>query len=332
MYQSQFRATNDDRFILNENDHSITIAAVKEEDESLYECNVLPDNITMSAKLKVLTVLTAHIYIDDRDVSDRSITFRQGDTITVDCKASGLHAEKVDFKWSSNGNRLTSDDHIKIDGGHLVISNADRDHVRVYQCLADNGADGTGHASVTINIQCKFNYFGENHYEFSLIFFSCPLDVPHVTAHKSIVNTKEGDSAELHCNFESSTESKVIWRKDKKPLQIDSVRDHRSKYSTVFKDQPKSNQNSSVLLINRVNEKDLGDYECIVQNNMGKENVTITLTYVPEPPHLHRTEKEGEEVITHWHIRSYQPLTEVMLNYQLKDVRIWVFATSLEYF
>lgn len=118
-------------------------------------CNVLPNNITMKAKLKVLGVLTAHINHDGRDVSDRSITFKQGDHIAVDCKASGMHADKVDYKWSANGVRLTSDDNIKIDGGRLIIDHATRDHVRIYQCLADNGSDGTGHASVTINIQCE---------------------------------------------------------------------------------------------------------------------------------------------------------------------------------
>lgn len=74
------------------------------------------------------------------------------------------------------------------------------------------------------------------------------------------------------------------------------------------------------MVVNRINENDLGDYICVVQNNMGAENVSIELTYNPEPPHLHHIEQDDDTVITHWHIRSLQPLTEVMLNYRQKGV------------
>lgn len=150
------RVTPDDRFTV-ENDHSLTINNVNENDEGIYLCNVQPNNITMKAKLVVLSHLQAHIMQGDRDITDRSITYRQNDRIEVECKATGARSNQVNFKWSSGGNRLASDDNMKIDGGHLIILKANRDNVRVYQCLADNGADGAGHASVTINIQCKYS-------------------------------------------------------------------------------------------------------------------------------------------------------------------------------
>lgn len=147
-------------------------------------------------------------------------------------------------------------------------------------------------------------------------------DTPRVTAHRSVINTKEGDDAELYCDYETSTESRVVWLKDQKQLLFGNARDTRPKYTLISKGG-ENGKNTSILVVTKVSEKDLGDYECSVRNNMGSENVTIELTYVPEPPHLHKMEQSDDNVVvTHWHIRSLQPLTEVTLNYKLQEVRI----------
>lgn len=133
---------------------------------------------------------------------------------------------------------------------------------------------------------------------------------------KSIVNTKEGDSAELHCEFETSIESRVIWFKG--DVQLPIAPDTRSKYYFTY-GSPKGNKNSSILMINKVKKTDLGQYTCQVENKIGSQNVNITLTFVPEPPTLQGIERDGEHTVAHWHIRSLQPLTEVMLKYRRKD-------------
>lgn len=133
-----------------------------------------------------------------------------------------------------------------------------------------------------------------------------------------MVNTKEGDNAELHCEFETSTESRVIWFKENEHLPISS--DTRSKYYVTYSES-KGNKNNSILMINKVKKSDLGQYTCKVENVIGSQNVNITLQFTPEPPTLQRIERDGEYTITHWHIRSLQPLTEVMLKYRRKDVR-----------
>lgn len=133
-----------------------------------------------------------------------------------------------------------------------------------------------------------------------------------------MINSKEGDNAELYCEYETSTESRVTWRKDQKQVPISS-HDTRAKYSVVYK-QKSPSKNTSILIVSNVRANDLGEYECQVENAIGSENVSIELTNVPEPPQLHHVEQEANVVITHWHIRSLQPLTEVMLNYQQKGV------------
>lgn len=109
----------------------------------------------MKAKLVVLQPLQAHIYEGDREITDRSITYRENERVEVECKASGIGTKKIDFKWSADGNRLSSNDDLQINGGRLIINKAGPDHVRVYQCLADDGTDAAAHATVNINIQCE---------------------------------------------------------------------------------------------------------------------------------------------------------------------------------
>lgn len=151
------------------------------------------------------------------------------------------------------------------------------------------------------------------------------VDTPRVTAHRSVINTKEGDHAELHCDFETSTESRVIWSKDQQQLSIGQLsHESRSKYSVIYGHPKAPNKNTSILVVSNVKSSDLGAYECKVENDIGAENVSFELTYVPEPPQLHNVENEGDVVITHWHIRSLQPLHEVMLNYQRKGVSVWL--------
>lgn len=154
IYQHSSRIITDDRFILLP-DHSLVILNVQEQDQGVYHCNVHPGDITMKAKLVVLSPLHAHIYEGQRLVTDRSITYQENDRIEVQCKAIGSKTNKVDFKWSADGNRLTPNDQVKINGGQLIIEKASHNDARVYQCLADDGDDGVAHATVSINIKCK---------------------------------------------------------------------------------------------------------------------------------------------------------------------------------
>lgn len=84
-------------------------------------------------------------------------------------------------------------------------------------------------------------------------------------------------------------------------------------------------------MVKNVQKADLGDYTCQVSNDAGSQNVNITLTFAPEPPVLQAPiERDGEYTVTHWHIRSYLPLTEVMLKYRRKGVRMIVFGSFLK--
>lgn len=113
--------------------------------------------------------------------------------------------------------------------------------------------------------------------------------------------------------------SRVTWHKNKEPLRVNNF----DKYSTsnVTKDE---HHESNVLVVKNVERNDLGDYECEVQNAIGKGHVKIHLGLEPEPPKFDRMETAGDTITTHWVIRSLQPLNEVMLNYQKSGDRTWL--------
>lgn len=155
---------------------------------------------------------------------------------------------------------------------------------------------------------------------FPLFCSSIPLDTPRVKTSKSILNTNASDNAELHCEYDSSTESRVTWWKDGKVL--DTKKDPAAKYFNK-NSEAKGSKSTSILMVRNVRKADLGDYTCKVSNAVGSQDVNITLTFKPEPPVLQAPiERDGKYTITHWHIRSLLRLTEVMLKYRRKDVRV----------
>lgn len=158
LYQSTYRLTGDDRFILNA-DHSLTIQNVKESDSDSYKCSILPESIDIFTDLRTLNGASkseASIFIDGRDVNDRAMTFRQGDRIELLCKSKKpAAANAISYVWSSAGSRVESGEQQTVDGGRLIIESANKNHNGIYQCLADDKTDNTEHASVTIKVNCK---------------------------------------------------------------------------------------------------------------------------------------------------------------------------------
>lgn len=119
--------------------------------------------------------------------------------------------------------------------------------------------------------------------------------------------------------------SRVSWRKDKIALPVEKrSQDHNFSGKYFVVDNPKSdnsNKNTSILVINKVTKTDLGYYECNVKNEIGSENDTIELTFAPETPHLKEFSIDGDTLVTHWIIRSYQPLEEISLLYLENGVK-----------
>ncbi|XP_030558138.1 neurofascin [Drosophila novamexicana] len=268
--------------------NSLRISSVTAEDADDYYCVVLPQDVRQHTKLNVGARLS--ILCDDRDVTDRSQTFKQGDRHKLVCRT--YLPTKTDIKWSLNGQRLQpapSD----AANGVIVLDNVDEENAGVYQCLGDDGSADPPHGMVTVDVQYS----------------------PKVSTHRHHVNTQEGGSAELYCDYRANPIAISFFIKDGKTL---SLSDKYSIRNTLHKEH-----NRTTLVIKHVEASDLGEYLCHVENAIGSNEVRIQLSYRPETPQYEDSSIDGKQVTMHWLVRSLQPLSEAMLDYRLTGSYTW---------
>lgn len=78
--------------------NSIILHNAQPADGGNYFCTVLPQNVTLNVVLIVEKELT--IRCDGRNVLDRSIVYRQGESHSCECKTQGTAASNI--KWYLN--------------------------------------------------------------------------------------------------------------------------------------------------------------------------------------------------------------------------------------
>ncbi|XP_068145086.1 neural cell adhesion molecule 2 [Drosophila tropicalis] len=273
--------------------NSILIKNVTPEDADDYYCLVLPDQIRQHTSLMVGARLS--ILCDGLDITDRSQTFKQGDHHKLECRT--YMATSTNIKWSLNGHRLESSDS---ENGVIMLDNIDESNVGVYQCLGDDGSRDPPHGMVTIDV----------HYS------------PKVSTHRHHVNAIEGGHAELYCNYRANPIALSFFIKGAQTLQISE------KYS--IKNSFHEGHNRTTLLVKNIEASDLGEYLCHAENAIGSNEVKIQLSYNPETPQFEDMTIDGNKVTLHWLVRSLQPLSEAMLDYQLTGSYTWSTVTVLK--
>lgn len=78
--------------------NSILLKNIKPEDAGVYNCEVFPENIRLQVVLEVNKML--NILCDGRDVIDRTLVFREGESHVCECKTRGSNEDNI--KWSLN--------------------------------------------------------------------------------------------------------------------------------------------------------------------------------------------------------------------------------------
>ncbi|XP_062129404.1 hemicentin-2 [Drosophila sulfurigaster albostrigata] len=267
--------------------NSLRLAGVTPEDGGDYYCAILPQNVRQHTTLTVAARLS--ILCDDRDVTDRSQTFKQGDHHRLVCQT--FLPTKTDIKWSLNGQRLTSAGDPA--SGVIVLDNVDEEDAGVYQCLGDDGSNDPPHGMINVDVQYS----------------------PKVSTHRHHVNTQEGGSAEIYCDYRANPIAISFFIKDGKTLSLSD------KYS--IKNSLHKQHNRTTLIVKNTDDSDLGEYLCHVENSIGSNEVRVQLSYAPETPQFENSTIEGNKVTMHWLVRSLQPLSEAVLDYKLSKSIHW---------
>lgn len=78
--------------------NSIVLKNVQEDDAGNYYCEVYPENIRLHVALEIKKLLT--IVCDGRDVLDRTIVYREGESHICECRTSG--SSESNIKWFLN--------------------------------------------------------------------------------------------------------------------------------------------------------------------------------------------------------------------------------------
>ncbi|XP_030387280.1 lachesin [Scaptodrosophila lebanonensis] len=269
--------------------NSIKIQSVTLEDADDYYCVVLPQNVRQHTKLQVVGARLS-IFCDGRDVTDRSQTFKQGDNHKLECRTN--LPNKTDIKWSFNGQRLDISSS-EAESGVIVLENIEEDDAGVYQCLGDDGSRDPPHGMVSIEV----------HYS------------PNVWTHRHHVNAQAGGNADLHCDYRANPIASSFWLKNDKVLNLSE------KYKIISSTH--KGHNRTTLIVKDINDNDLGEYRCTVDNVIDSKQARVQLSYNPETPQFEDKKIDGSQVTLHWLVRSQQPLSEAVLDYKLSGSYTW---------
>lgn len=151
LYQSNVKISQDPRYKLDNLD--LIIQNVRPEDASKYLCKLIPEKDILTINLDVTKPPMVKILDNFRDVSDNTITYKEGQRVAFECSAD----EGAIITWSFKGERLTGSKHgVRVDHGKLMINKVEHHNGGTYQCLVVKGNDTPVHQSVYLNVECKF--------------------------------------------------------------------------------------------------------------------------------------------------------------------------------
>ncbi|KAH8299683.1 hypothetical protein KR044_004548, partial [Drosophila immigrans] len=275
--------------------NSLRLTSVTPEDGDDYYCSILPQNVRQHTALTVGARLS--ILCDDRDVTDRSQTFKQGDHHKLVCQT--FLPTKTDIKWSFNV-CLVIPSYTDAANGVVVLDNVDEENAGVYQCLGDDGSVDPPHGMVSVDVQYS----------------------PKVSTHRHHVNAEQGGSAEIYCDYRANPIAISFFIKDGKTLSLSD------KYS--IKNSLHKQHNRTTLVVKDIDESDLGEYQCHVENSIGSNEVNVHLSYAPETPQFESSTVEGNKATMHWLVRSLKPLSEAVLDYKLSKSIRWTTVTMIK--
>ncbi|KAI8123930.1 hypothetical protein FF38_08195 [Lucilia cuprina] len=274
--------------------NSIVLKNIKPDDAGTYYCEVLPEKIRLEVVLDVSKML--NIQCDGRDVIDRKIVFRQGESHICECKSRG--SNEANIKWSVNGNRF--DETLgELIHGSIILNGIEDHHNGIYQCLDDDGSEKPKHGMFIIEV----------------------LFPPKVTTHRHHINTEIGGNAELYCDYKGNPIAITTWLKNNQPIK------YSEKYMITY--AMEKHFNRSTLTVKDVTMEDLGEYICRAENSIGSNELRTHLMLEPEKGQLENVVIDGKKVTLHWLVRSLQPLSEAVLDYKMSGSYTWSSTTVI---
>ncbi|CAG7721171.1 unnamed protein product [Allacma fusca] len=167
----------------------------------------------------------------------------------------------------------------------ITFETVSRHHAGIYECFAENEI---GSARTAINLQILYP--------------------PEIETEAETVSTGQGFNADLVCLVHAEPKATVVWYKEGRKVDSD-------KHEAVERMSHKY-----ILHVKGVTEMDFGDYQCVANNSLGRNNKNIFLSGTPSQPVI-QSGKSGHGKDPHsynlvWEFQSHSPADTCKLRYK----------------
>ncbi|XP_041564689.1 neurotrimin isoform X2 [Drosophila elegans] len=227
---------------------------VQEEDRGRYMCQI--NTVTAKTQYGFVKVVVPP-NIDDA-LTSSDIIVREGDNVTLRCKAKG--SPEPTIKWKrDDGNKLVINKSLEVpelETDSLELEKISRLHMGAYLCIASNGVPPSVSKRIKVSVD-----------------FSPMVWIPH-----QLVGTPMGFNITLECFIEANPTSLNYWTRENDQMIIESP-----KYTTETNPGHPSYKATMRLTITNVQSTDYGNYKCVAKNPRGDMDGNIKL-YMSNPP------------------------------------------------
>ncbi|XP_053104155.1 contactin-2 isoform X2 [Hemicordylus capensis] len=198
------------------------------EDEGTYECVAKNVQGTDSSRGRIIIQAQPEWL---KVIADKEADL--GSNLHWSCAAAGKPRPTI--RWLRNGQPLTSQNRIEVNGGDLRILKLTMEDSGMYQCVGEN-KHGIIYASAELSVQ-----------DFRLN----PV--------RGLIPAARGGEIIIHCQPRTAPKSTILWTKGTELLK-------NSSSITITPD--------GTLIIRNISKSDEGKYTCFAENFMGKANST----------------------------------------------------------
>lgn len=239
-------------------DGTLLLRKVTPASQGTYVCILTSEAGSLMSRPASLTI-TARTEIPRITHRPVKTTVKVGGLIVLDCLASGYPPPA--YSWYKDGGRLSSahDRFTLAHNGSLIITNAQLDDSAHYRCSASNYL---GKASSSAKVE---------------VDTAEPPQPPRITTRPRSKTVQEGAIVEMTCIAQGSPYPDITWWNNRR-LVTGSRRVTVSNGGQHFR-------------IQDIEVYDQGEYTCVAENSLGKEQVVASITVIADP-----RRREGDSI------------------------------------
>ncbi|XP_070491537.1 nephrin isoform X2 [Chironomus tepperi] len=238
---------------------TLNFTKLARDDSGLYTCEAL--NSQGSAVINISVVVEYGATIES--ISD-NVVVNPGDEAKLACAVKGNPLNENHIRWERVDYEMNTKTKIRYENGtsFLHISNAQRDDIGHFRCIADNRVANPVSRDALLIV--KF--------------------VPEIDKSPTMLRaaSEKNEKGRLVCRVQAAPKPTFTWARSQKTLNNTQ---NSGKYFIESR-QIDPLTYESVLLVDKVETNDYGLYECKADNELGssRENIRLDVTSKPDPP------------------------------------------------